>query len=652
MAEQPPAGSPRVLLASVPWTNVNEPSLGLAVLKAVLNDAAVPCRIRHLNLLTLDFLNADTYAALARVYALNDFVFSGVLDPQVTPKQLRLLREKCAELVGLGTIDHRRHGGIPGIVDQILRLRSQVIPQWVDSQARDLLRWEPSLVGFTCMFDQTIASAAIASRVKSYDPGVLIALGGYAVRPPTADMLLDAFPWIDAICVGEGEPAILPLALASAALSPDLSGVPNIYSRDTSGAVRSGPRAPLVAMDRIPAPDFDDFFDDVRELRVEHDVEIAIDRLPLENSRGCWWGATHHCVFCGISDDDMGYRARSAESALAVLAQVSERYDFAEFRFADYILPHQYYSTLLPQLAAAGTPYRLKGELKANINEKRARLLAEAGFVEVQPGIESFSGSMLSAMDKGVTGVQNAFLLLLGRRLGIVVLYNLLYGLPGEDPEATEAMVSRLPSLRHLDPPSTRGRIQVTRYAPLQTDGARFGFGALRHERSYDLIFSEDYLRSTGFDLDRYCYTFELPFEPAPRLARAYREIDRLCDEWSEEDQRRDIELLYTPDDRGGLAVHDSRVLPAKDYHLNATEAALLQAAERPRSTASLRTELSAYPPGEVEAALEKVRALGLVFEDEDQIVSLALPRAEVVARRHWWDNYSTRWSRTLTTTE
>lgn len=641
-----------MLLASVPWTNINEPSLGLALLKAVLNDAGVPCRVRHLNLLTLDFLNAGTYGALARVYALNDFVFSGVLDPRVTPKQLRLLREKCAELIGLGAIDHRRHGGIPGIVDQILRLRADVIPHWVDSQARDILRWEPTLVGFTCMFDQTIASAAIASRVKALEPGVLVAFGGYAVRPPTAEMLLDSFPWIDAICVGEGEPTILPLAVASAAPRRDLSGVPNLYSRDASGSVQIGPRAPLIAMDSVPAPDFDDFFADIQELRAQHGVEVAIDRLPLENSRGCWWGATHHCVFCGISDDDMGYRARSAESALAILAQVSERYGFEEFRFADYILPHQYYSTLLPELAAAGTPYRLKGELKANINDKRARLLADAGFIEVQPGIESFSGSMLRAMDKGVSGVQNVFLLLLGRRLGIVVLYNLLYGLPGEDPEATEAMVSRLPLLRHLDPPSTRGRIQVTRYAPLQTDGARFGFGTLRHEHSYDLIFSEDYLRSTRFDLDRYCYTFELPFEPAPRLARAYREIERLCDEWSEEDRRRDIELLYTPEAEGGITVHDSRMLPGKEYCLTATEAALLRVAERPRSMMSLRSELAAYPSEEVDAGLERVRALGLVFEDEEQIISLVLPRAEVAARRHWWDNYSTRWSRALATTD
>lgn len=397
-------------------------------------------------------------------------------------------------------------------------------------------------------------------------------------------------------------------------------------------------------MDSVPAPDFDDFFADLDELRADHQIDIAFDRLPLENSRGCWWGAAHHCVFCGIHDDDMAYRSRSAESAVAVLTRISERYNCNEFRFADYILPHQYYSTLLPKLADAGAPYRLKCEVKANINETRARLLADAGFVEVQPGIESFSSSLLAAMDKGVSGVQNVYLLLLGRRLGIVILYNILYGLPADSPEALESMVRALPLLRHLDPPSTRGRIQITRYAPLQADPSRFGFGATRHEHSYDLIFSEEFLADSAFDLDRYCYMFELPFEPAPRLLRLYREIDRICDEWEEEDRRREIDLLYAPEAGGGVVVHDSRWSPTREYRLTETDAALLRAAERPHTLVSLRRELSGYSDDVFDASLNNLRALGLVFEDGGLIVSLVLPRDEVAPRRHYWDNYDTRW--------
>jgi len=40
------------------------------------------------------------------------------------------------------------------------------------------------------------------------------------------------------------------------------------------------------------------------------------------------------------------------------------------------------------------------------------------------------------------------------------------------------------------------------------------------------------------------------------------------------------------------------------------------------------------------------LRILGLVFEDSGKIVALALPREALVARRHWWSNYGTRWQR------
>ena len=119
-----------------------------------------------------------------------------------------------------------------------------------------------------------------------------------------------------------------------------------------------------------------------------------------------------------------------------------------------------------------------------------------------------------------------------------------------------------------------------------------------------------------------------------------------VCDEWKDEDQRRDIDLLYSPDAEGRVVVHDSRELPTKEYTLTESEAALLRVAERPRSAASLRSELSGYSQEIFDASLNNVRALRLVFEDGDLVVSLALPRSEVAPRRHSWDNYGTRWRR------
>lgn len=638
----PAALPPRVLLVSPPWTSLNEPSLGLGLLRAVLDRHGIASRVLHLNLFALDLLRGDTYNALADVYGLNDFLFSGILDPSVTSSQRRLLWRKCAELFADQRIDHRRHGGIPGVIQHLLHLRETAIPDWVQQHVDAMLAWQPTVVGFTCMFDQTIASAAIAARLKQTRPDLLIALGGYAVREPTGSMLLQAFPWIDCVCTGEGEPCIVELAQASVRLPRHLQQVPNLLYRDAAGQIARTPSAPLVEMNSLPDPNFDDFISDLRQLRDTSRIEVLIDRLPVENSRGCWWGAAHHCVFCGIHDDDLHYRARSANAVLASLDRLSRRYGSRGFRFADYIMPQQYYATLLPRLAALGAPYHIKCELKANITGAQARQLAAAGFVEVQPGIESFSTPVLTRMDKGVSGIQNVYLLLLGRRHGIVILYNLLFGLPDDDMEAYAQMVRQLPRLVHLAPPANRTRMLVTRYAPMQTQPQRFALRQTGHEPSYELIFSPAYLRQTGFDLDRYCYIFASSFEPPPRLSRLYREIDRLCADWKAAYCDRAPSLLYELKAEGRMTVNDQRGAAPCQHQLDADASAVMLAADHPRTLEALAKELPHV--SDLETTIAALDAAGLIYQDNHRILSLALPRKGIAPRRLWSDNYEQRW--------
>src|SRR5271156_6510656 len=87
-------GQARVLLVSMPWTTLTEPSLGLAMLKAVLAKHGFAATVMHLNLFLLEHLKAHTYEALSVVYVLNDFLFGHALDPQISPTQSRWLRRK------------------------------------------------------------------------------------------------------------------------------------------------------------------------------------------------------------------------------------------------------------------------------------------------------------------------------------------------------------------------------------------------------------------------------------------------------------------------------------------------------------------------------------------------------------------------------
>lgn len=513
-------------------------------------------------------------------------------------------------------------------------LRENVVPAWMRACAREIASSDATLVGFTCMFDQTIASLALAKLVKELAPDKTIALGGYAVRPPTGEAVMCAFTFVDALCVGEGEDVIEPLARASSG-EMTLADVPGILIRDAGGAVRATTFTRPVDMNRSPIPNFDDYFADVRALSEDHAVDVKVGPLPLENSRGCWWGAKHHCVFCGIHDDDLAYRARDAEQVLHAMDELNARYGTTEFRFADYILPHRYYATLLPELARRGKPYRITSEMKANVTAERFELLADAGFTEVQPGIESFATPVLRSMDKGTTGVQNVHTLLLGKEHDVTVHYNLLYGLPNDEEATYRTMAAALPRLRHLDPPSTRIEIQITRYAPLQADPQRFGIPAAIHEKSYELIFSRDFLMRTGFDLDAYCYYFERPFINGARLRAIYRDIADEVDRWKMAHSVDHQPGLWFDTSLGGITVIDERGDDANTLHLGPVESALLRGCRTPARIERLLEACADIAPRErLEHGLRELDRLGVVFIDGESLVALVLPRRAVARAR------------------
>jgi ribosomal peptide maturation radical SAM protein 1 len=612
----------------MPWTALGEPSLGLGALRAVLEADGIPCRVWHLNLFMLRFVRAPTYLSLANTFALNDFVFSGVLDDEPTPLQRRRLRAKTKEMLSLGLVDRHWFGGIDGVTRQILKLRDEVVPAWLAECADRIARADASLVGFTCMFDQTIAAAALAKLVKERAPQKLVAMGGYALRPPTGQTVLRAFPWVDAVCIGEGEPVIGPLVEASAGRR-ELATVPNLLLHD-AGGVRATPAAAPVDMDAMPPPSFHDYFADLEALARDDSVEIKVDTLPYETSRGCWWGQVKHCVFCGIADEDMAFRARSASTVLADLDALSRAHGIDSFRFSDYILPQAYYKTLLPELAARRRKYRLACEMKANSSPERFSLLARAGFTEVQPGIESFSTDALRKMDKGVSAAQNVQTLLLGKRHGVHIHYNLLWGFPDDEPDAYRRMAAELPKLAHLDPPLARTPIQVTRYAPVQADPERFGIPTARYEPGYEVIFSRRFLHRSGFDLNDYCYYFERPFQNRPALAPVYRRIVETVDSWKAIHVRREPRLEFDLD-ADGMTVFDSRETEAGVEHRLSPAAAsvCVEAAFTPLTLRQLAARVGERMAGdEVGAAVDELDAHGLLFHDGDRVIPLALPRA------------------------
>ena len=236
---------------------------------------------------------------------------------------------------------------------------------------------------------------------------------------------------IDVAVIGEGEQAF-PRLLSVLAAGGSLDLVPGLARRQDGQVKVTTPVPPADRLDDLPAPDYDEYFQHAEELGLLPRAGRRNVWLPIETARGCWWGAKHHCTFCGLNGTTMHYRSKSPERVLDELAAQARRYRSFRFEAVDNILDMAYFVKLFPVLAENETGYEIFYEVKANLSRAQLKLMAQAGITHIQPGIESLSSNVLRLMRKGVRAVQNVNLLRWARYYGIHVEWNLLWGFPGE----------------------------------------------------------------------------------------------------------------------------------------------------------------------------------------------------------------------------
>jgi ribosomal peptide maturation radical SAM protein 1 len=294
-------------------------------------------------------------------------------------------------------------------------------------------------------------------------------LGGANCETAMGEATHRCFPWVDYVVSGEADGLIARLCRQALAdgreIDPDELPPGVLGPRHRSGAVRgrrSAPRALFRDLDALPLPRFEDFFAALSDSSVAESIRPG---LPLETSRGCWWGARHHCTFCGLNGSSMAFRSKSPDRVLAEVRELEARYGVSDFEVVDNILDIKYFKTVLPRLAEDPARRRMFYEVKANLSRRHVELLVQAGVRWVQPGIESLHTDVLRLMDKGVQGWQNVQLLKWARELGLRMSWAVLWGFPGERDEWYRAIARWIPALEHLQAPSGLIRLRYDRYS-------------------------------------------------------------------------------------------------------------------------------------------------------------------------------------------
>jgi ribosomal peptide maturation radical SAM protein 1 len=497
----------RILLINMPFSDINRPSIGLSLLKAGLTQAGIACEVAYLNVQFAKLISAENYARIDTFSTsplLGEWIFSEALFgdaalPDALSYYGEVLRPALKEPFGNNETAFREAVEGTGLLAGLVGLRKKAA-HFLDTCFGDY-DWEQyNIVGFTTTFQQSVASLALAKRIKAAYPKTLVAFGGANCEGTMGVTLHRLFPFIDLVCSGEGDKSFIDFATALAAgiRKPLIDGI--IQRIDGKTMVPVALTNPIREMDTLPVPDYSDFFVERPGLPDERDNL----RLPIESSRGCWWGEKAHCTFCGLNGGTMSFRTKSPERFLGEVNELVHRYGVRDLAAVDNIIDMQYFQSVLPRLAESGLGIRIFYETKSNLRRAQVKLLREAGVTHIQPGIESLSTSVLQLMRKGVHAYQNIRLLRLCAECLVKPSWNLLAGFPGEEPVEYEKQAEMVPFLTHLPPPTYVGCVRLDRFSPLFERKAESGVVNVRPTAAYQYIypFKQDELADLGYYFD------------------------------------------------------------------------------------------------------------------------------------------------------
>ena len=619
MTAQQQISERRVLLVVPPFATVRRPSLGVSLLKAQLLARGHRVQVRYLSLVYAERIG---YALYDRLSMSDPYRFLGewIAYPSLwgnPPTEVADAFWDASFPAGAAPQPWNDFGEFRSEIEGLQSLMTETIETFVDS----IDHQNYDLIGLSTSFQQNLASLALAKRFKERSPATPVVLGGANCEAHMGRALLLNFDFIDAVFSGESDqsfPRYVDGLLNDDPAPEAPAGVFVRHPRTREPLFPERWTLPVTDLDALPYPDFDDFFGQASEaLSTQQIMEI-----PFETSRGCWWGQKQHCTFCGLNGGGMQYRRKSPDRAAQELMDLWAKHGHVApmFRAVDNILDMKYFHTFVPAMAKLPERARLFWETKSNLSQSQVQGLADGRVRMIQPGIESLSTEVLGLMRKGCNMLQNVQILKWSAQAGVRVVWNLLYGFPGESVQAYKDMERLLPLLFHLPPPETSGYFKMYRFSPYHEQPANWGLVNRRAHRVYKHLYRVDDTQA-----DDIAYYFEFD-DPKAHPSSVYAPLRRLAGQWRDDPQGASLVGFAIDDD---LVVWDTRPIAHSEWTcLEGIYRELVVCCDSAHSVSAIVRQLTQRPEGaitepEVIALLEILVERKLMIEEAGRYLSL-----------------------------
>ncbi len=326
-------------------------------------------------------------------------------------------------------------------------------PPSLEAQAAEILATEPEMVGFSATTSGFMDAVDLAVLLKAARPELRVVVGN-AHASSLGAPLLEHFPELDALCLGEGEGPLLDLAEGR-----PFAEIPNLVWRDADRLVTNPRRPRILHLDDLPFPAYEKLAGFPQGYHLPLFSHVHRHGATMITSRGC----PYTCSFCDRTVFEHQYRFNSPAYIHAHMKHLRDRFGVRHINFYDDLFTaHQgRISELCQRLIDEPLGMDFNCIIRAgHTTDELLRLLKRAGCLMVSLGVESADPGMMARHKAGVSLEAVRETVERVHAAGLRAKGLFIFGLPGETPETFQRTSDYILSLDLDD-------MNLTKFSPL-----------------------------------------------------------------------------------------------------------------------------------------------------------------------------------------
>lgn len=590
---------PKIILISMPWSRMDITSIQIGSLKVFLKERGYDVEVRYYYKDIVGYIGMDVYNTMQNII-LGEIFFSIYLYPEKRETIKKVFFEKSEGKIDFDLLEENVSKYISDILDDV---------DWEDFD----------VIGFTTSLVQLMPSLYLAKILKERYTHLITVFGGASMVGQMAMNLLSSLDMVDYIVKDEGEltfEALLETLWQDDRNVEDISGV--VY-RDGEKVVSNPDRPMMEDLDKLPYPDFDEYFS--KKLPSSMSVH---PKIAVEASRGCFWSG---CTFCNLNCQwHKSYRKKSADKVVNEIVHQTTKYQTLDIFFTDANISDK--RELFTKLSKVNRNFRLHAEVSGHLEREDLLIMRKAGLVDIQIGIEAFSNSLLKKYNKGVTLMRNIELIKWCAEFGIKLFYNVIAEFPTTTQEEIDETFHNFKYAQFFQPPV------VTKYT-LSYDSEVYN--------NYGKYNIKDWKIPTYLEA---VYPEDIVDKISPLLVTiiGYEAVikEEISTDWSKvvEFEKIWINNFETNNEKSGFIFYDGEeyAIVEKNYYSHTEHLILprsyrdiyLYCIEKSKELNRISKRFSDIECKKIKEMLDEMYDLEIVFREEDKYFSLATPVKEL----------------------